>query len=448
MGGPICKCCWDLIHRVPKPNPFKCIHQGVEQKHQQISQMDKIFGGSEITIIAAAGHDVNHGLPGVNSRPRRSQTRIMVRKVRLGQVFPPIATALEASVWATRGWTFQEGLLSPRRIIFTDNEVAVLCRESFVPEHFRTGSIVYPWTNPSLFERTMPCADEQPMGWELLEKQLEEYNSRTLSWDSDILDASLGMLQSYSIPDPRYPCATPINHVWGLPLMYRPAQKDPDVQQEHLHVPLTWYYVGHGTRRDGFPSWSWTGWRFTHKKFILPDPLYNPTEFSLDSIRIETEGGLRSLMEYVEDQRSSRTSSPIKLPRALHITGIVVPLSFASYRFTAEDRRIPICVLSLVEGFNVIGRVFANTDEMLDLEVTYAGLLLLPLGSSEAKCRHLLILRQREDCYVRFGVVDLKAFDNDLFRGSKPLEKSERQAFHARGSFSFEGGEIRTIILR
>lgn len=32
--------------------------------------MDRIYGGADLTIVAAAGNDKNYGLPGVSSTPR------------------------------------------------------------------------------------------------------------------------------------------------------------------------------------------------------------------------------------------------------------------------------------------------------------------------------------------------------------------------------------------
>lgn len=41
-------------------------------KLEQIGKMDLIYGSAEFTIIAAAGHDENYGLPGVRGLMRKS----------------------------------------------------------------------------------------------------------------------------------------------------------------------------------------------------------------------------------------------------------------------------------------------------------------------------------------------------------------------------------------
>jgi hypothetical protein len=48
-----------------------CIDQNdPKEKHRLISNMDRIYAGAELTIIAAAGSDPSYGLPGVSSTPR------------------------------------------------------------------------------------------------------------------------------------------------------------------------------------------------------------------------------------------------------------------------------------------------------------------------------------------------------------------------------------------
>lgn len=89
-------------------------------KHFMISNMDAIYEAAYITIIAASGSDGEHGLPSVSGLYRalgeehvppwdglvytKLSHLCLDSYVRLGQI--------ETSVWSTRGWTYQEGLLS------------------------------------------------------------------------------------------------------------------------------------------------------------------------------------------------------------------------------------------------------------------------------------------------------------------------------------------------
>jgi hypothetical protein len=96
-----------------------CIDQhNHQEKHTMISNMDKIYSGAIITIIAAAGSDSSHGLPGVSttlctgpSLDTFNHGSLLSWKIALYE--------LNGSAWATRAWTYQEMLLSRRRLVFT-----------------------------------------------------------------------------------------------------------------------------------------------------------------------------------------------------------------------------------------------------------------------------------------------------------------------------------------
>ncbi|KAK0708477.1 heterokaryon incompatibility protein-domain-containing protein, partial [Lasiosphaeris hirsuta] len=94
---------------------------------KQVNAMDAVYGNAHLTIIAAAGEDSAYGLPGVGLRPRVTQQLISLGKTTFIRTFTHLQETLKASKWATRGWTFQEGVLSTRKLIFTDHQVAFQC---------------------------------------------------------------------------------------------------------------------------------------------------------------------------------------------------------------------------------------------------------------------------------------------------------------------------------
>lgn len=82
-----------------------CIDQQDKQKqHIQISQMDEVYRGADLTIVAAAGEGKDRGLPGVNRTKRRRLDVVKLRGVTL------ISNALAAAGhvwdarWFTRAW--------------------------------------------------------------------------------------------------------------------------------------------------------------------------------------------------------------------------------------------------------------------------------------------------------------------------------------------------------
>ncbi|KAF2140434.1 uncharacterized protein K452DRAFT_204313, partial [Aplosporella prunicola CBS 121167] len=93
----------------------------------QISRMHEIYGGAYVTIIAAAGNGPEHGIPGVNNRTRIKPPPVTIGSRTLHATFPSPKLLVEGSKWYSRGWTFQEGLLSCRRLVFTDHQVYFHC---------------------------------------------------------------------------------------------------------------------------------------------------------------------------------------------------------------------------------------------------------------------------------------------------------------------------------
>jgi hypothetical protein len=115
-----------------------CIDQGSsEEKHNTMRAMDRIYGGAEITIISA-GNDPSGGLPGINGMPRQAQ-----RVVHFG-VGPYVAVGdiihqIKSSPWNSRAWTYQEGVLAPRRLVFSDSQIYFQCNGTHCLESLNAG---------------------------------------------------------------------------------------------------------------------------------------------------------------------------------------------------------------------------------------------------------------------------------------------------------------------
>lgn len=239
-----------------------------------ISQMDQIYANASITIIAAADGDTDMGLCGV-SMPRQPQQRIDIQDVSLLEL-PLVHKDLTSSKWATRGWTYQEGYLSTRRLIFTNTQILFLCNGMHAAESLQR-------------LLNTPCYSERMEGfkhlipkWEFsrrrfyvqdlvqdLQSPAEEYSKRELTRSDDSLNAFLGVLSYYA----------KITAAWTSPVLRLPwgliANKHAKKNTFSLH--FFWYHTNTATRRGDFPSWSWTGWG-GHKKFYGPEIVLHPKE--------------------------------------------------------------------------------------------------------------------------------------------------------------------------
>ncbi|SPQ23815.1 63cffc61-1eea-4624-bb7f-cad39a2ddcf1 [Thermothielavioides terrestris] len=109
-----------------------CIDQeDAQTKHFLISNMDVVYRSAEITIIAAAGSTADHGLPGVGTAKRKPQPKIQIGATVLASPLENCREDIYRSTWWTRGWTYQEGVLARRRLVFTESQVYWEC-ESMV----------------------------------------------------------------------------------------------------------------------------------------------------------------------------------------------------------------------------------------------------------------------------------------------------------------------------
>ena len=231
------------------------IQDDPEDKDDQISRMDDVYSGAYATIIAVASKDAQEGIPGIDKECRREQQVVeRVGSLRLLVPSPPLDTVLEESIWNTRAWTYQERLLSRRRIYLSREQAYFECQGSIIlcedseghgsrvtgridNIHSKSGTDSYLHSNST-------------MAFNEFCQYVEEYSARQLSYHSDILNAFTGIVRLWED-------AFGWEFTNGLP-------------KSMLSFALLWESVGLAYRRilvsgDGrtflpFPSWSWAGW--------------------------------------------------------------------------------------------------------------------------------------------------------------------------------------------
>jgi hypothetical protein len=250
-----------------------CIDQSNETELQQfISAMDMIYHLATVTIIGASGKDASFGLPGVGLTPRERQpTANLNGRIWISSLENP-KTRIKRSKWFSRGWTYQEGLFSRRRLIFTEEQVYFECNNiqcwetlAYDLHHLLVEDNV---CSTSLFQGAF--SHEYVGG---LDTFIQQYTMRDLSFQKDAINAMGGVFRAFSA------MPSPVRHIRGIPtdLYYSeyihavdspwPPNKEPlttDESPGHLDSKfaraLCWLPSGPAKRREGFPSWSWAGW--------------------------------------------------------------------------------------------------------------------------------------------------------------------------------------------
>jgi hypothetical protein len=226
--------------------------------------MGQIYAAAALTIIAAIGHDPSHGLPGISKSSRA------VRSAVSGSSHLTVIPAhmdfdqVLHSPWSKRGWTLQESLLSTRRLILTDRQAIFVCNtqtcyEAESDAQRRDVFAHVGWRPPQDIMNK-----QSPVNTAMF--YLQEYSRRTLTYDTDALNAIVGALNTLREKS--------VSHIWGLPFehanVYQYGGQAPmgctaqiSCQADHgYRFLLGWCHFGPSPvrRRSAFPSWSPIGW--------------------------------------------------------------------------------------------------------------------------------------------------------------------------------------------
>jgi len=232
-----------------------------EDKHTQIQNMNHIYQGALTTIVALHSENAASGLPGV-SLSRNEQFRLQTNVGMVVSTFPHLSYQIFRSSWATRGWTYQEALLSQSCIFFSGDQVYFACKQNLESEAVRQSG------SGRQLEALAPRLlnyDEHlrfkmaNVNTSVFHEHIKAYTRRSLSFDSDALNAFRGIIATGGAYT-----------YWGIPFTLREPgglydQYAAAGKAEYVFARnLTWR--GKGTppegenlrRRAGFPTWSWT----------------------------------------------------------------------------------------------------------------------------------------------------------------------------------------------
>ena len=162
-------------------------------------------------------------------------------------------TYIERSKWNTRGWTFQERLLSKRCLIFAEGRVFFQCRATAMSEDVVSEKKTGGWSIELVRAPLQLLRELDSRAFRVYMTCVQLYTSRSLTRPKDILAAFNGM-------------SNLLGNAMGSPLLF-------GLPSSHFDLALLWQPTASLRRRipttpgeendfEGnlFPSWSWCGW--------------------------------------------------------------------------------------------------------------------------------------------------------------------------------------------
>jgi hypothetical protein len=217
---------------------------------------------------------------------------VVSQHTRLSTVVYPRHLARDQNcTWSTRGWTLQENLLSRRCLVFTETQTYFQCWHMHCYEAIPTclkrahTKDLKRFKNFNQTFRVFTSGGIGRTGAEI-DKRIHEYLFRSLTKESDALNAFLGIFQVFRELE------NPVIDFWGLPMskvggggrgvqgasnssaldemrasfLSSLAWSDNTCNLTSLHIAF---------QRPDFPSWSWAAWRSLRtfsRKSIPTDP--------------------------------------------------------------------------------------------------------------------------------------------------------------------------------
>ncbi|KAI0407009.1 heterokaryon incompatibility protein-domain-containing protein [Xylaria palmicola] len=247
------------------------------KKHQQIMHMDSVYQNAALTIIAAAGRDERYGLPGVSITRPIQQACFEGDGWTVASTLPPPHKRIYGSHWATRGWTYQEAVLSHRCLVFAEDQLYFECNTMSCYESLRISFSKYYSRKSTLLDHLLQPRLFSSLHQSLLPGQrhqrtirlarfftyvqcAEQYSYRQLSFDDDSLNAFGGIIRKLETVD-----EYPVRHIWGIPFLH-PADYPSEQSLDFLGFIMTGLSWRHTPstrpprRRKNLPSWTWAGW--------------------------------------------------------------------------------------------------------------------------------------------------------------------------------------------
>lgn len=237
--------------------------QDPNKQAEQLNLMGKIYASAIVTVVSLSG-DAMDGLPGIQgvSNPRRlKQLAVEFGNEQLVIHTPWTDPDQDWSrlPYFERGWTHQEYQLSPRKLIFFNNQIHWVCSEACFHEDMTisTKALKLSGHNRDETSSIRATGREGRQREHLLSQMIQRYCVKQLRYDEDAFPAISGTLSAlcrsfpggflYGIPELLFEwglCWTP-DHAAAELRRRKPSSRSPE---RRLHP-------------SELPSWSWVGWQ-------------------------------------------------------------------------------------------------------------------------------------------------------------------------------------------
>ncbi|CZR52721.1 uncharacterized protein PAC_02598 [Phialocephala subalpina] len=253
----------------------------------QLKHMDSIYKSAAFTIIAASESDATTGLPGITLQRPNCQCLASIRGISIGS--RPPRSDITTLPWSHRGWTFQENLMSLRKLVFTANQVYLEDLTGYYEEdifELPTEVINRLYLKALAFKGNGVGAMDFYQSMDRYCDIARDYTTRSLTKNCDILDAFAGISTALG---GEFRC----EFLFGLPT-------------SRLNYYLLWTpkssverRLSNNPREITFPTWSWAGWEGSGVEYELLDShYYDRIEFlgqgTADSTDYESKGRSRN----------------------------------------------------------------------------------------------------------------------------------------------------------
>lgn len=352
-----------------------CIDQNdPDDVSRQIAQMDRVYESATATLIAASCSSSSEGLPGVSTALRETQPwSISSDGTLLVSSMASTMRIFADSHWSTRGWTYQEALVSRRCFVFTKQQVHFICKTMSTCESANHSLALMRErryirnTGTGLGADLFQPGSLEPEEGTSFRAHLSAFTARNLTSEEDILNAFRGILNRqiwwslWGVPFPtcnwwevrsREPSPARKQPWWSLgdipfparnrrkaqrgnPTPFTIEDSSVDAQRNDRLSPNAAFAVGlawevespsERRRRGGLPMWCWasTLGRVDWKQRMLGSGA-PPAVLDCSQFQIDYRGQTLPLAGLIEASEPDRMVLPQK-ERRLLVTGDIVPL--------------------------------------------------------------------------------------------------------------------------